>query len=222
VREPNRRCVFDQELGLQGVFAFPGVGGQRANDGSIRYLEIPQQQSTVEQHDGIEAPVVGLLRSEGFAIDLQPKMADWLKTHAVFITVASAAILDSDGDSEKLAADRNRVADMVAAVSESFRALSRQGITVTPRPLRIIFTLVPRFVAVMRTQRCVARRGLATYRRRVPSTPNDGPPGVRAACYRSPNRRWAGQRRSPAVRSTRDAESPLMAKTYAGLWPAAD
>src|SRR5699024_3900884 len=26
------------------VFAFPGVGGQRAGDGAIRYLEIPQQK----------------------------------------------------------------------------------------------------------------------------------------------------------------------------------
>ncbi len=135
------------------VFAFPGVGGQRTDDGSIRYLEISQQKTTVEQRDGVEAPVVDLLRSAGFAVDLQPRMAGWLTTHAVFITVVSAAILDSDGDSEKLAANRKRVADMVAAVGEGFRALSRQGVTVTPTPLRIIFTLAPRFVAVSYWQR---------------------------------------------------------------------
>jgi hypothetical protein len=75
-------------------------------------------------------------------------MADWLKTHAVFITAMSAAIVASGGDSKALAANRSRVADMVQAVGEGFRALTRQGVTVTPRPLRIIFTIVPRFIAV--------------------------------------------------------------------------
>src|SRR4051794_17289583 len=110
------------------VFAFPGVGGQRIDGGAIRYLEISQQKTTVEQHDGVETPVADLLRSAGFALDLCPNMADWLKTHAVFITVVSAAILASGGDSGKLAADRTAVAAMVAAVDEGFRALRRQGI----------------------------------------------------------------------------------------------
>jgi hypothetical protein len=37
---------------------------------------------------------------------------------------------------------------MVLAVREGFRALARDGVTVTPAPLRIIFTAVPRFFAV--------------------------------------------------------------------------
>jgi 2-dehydropantoate 2-reductase len=130
------------------VFAFPGVGGQRTDDGAIRYLEISQQKTTIEQRDRIETPIADLLRSGGFAIDLRANMKDWLQTHAVFITVVAAAILDSGGDSEKLAADHDRVADMVTAIREGFRALARQGVTVTPTPLRIIFTLIPQFIAV--------------------------------------------------------------------------
>jgi 2-dehydropantoate 2-reductase len=130
------------------VFAFPGVGGRRTEDGTIRYLEISQQKTTIEQRSGIEAPVAELLRSGGFAIELRPNMSDWLKTHAVFITAVSAAILKSGGDSAKLAADRDQVAAMVAAVSEGFRALARQGVTVVPAALRVIFTVVPRFIAI--------------------------------------------------------------------------
>jgi 2-dehydropantoate 2-reductase len=130
------------------VFTFPGVGGQRMETGAIAYLEISQQKTTIERRHGIEAPVVDLLRSAGFALDVQADMAAWLKTHAVFITAVGAAILDSGGDSGRLAADRAKVAAMVAAVGEGFRTLGRQHVAITPLPLRLIFTVVPRFVAV--------------------------------------------------------------------------
>jgi 2-dehydropantoate 2-reductase len=130
------------------VFAYPGVGGHRLEDGTISYLQVPQQKTTVERRDGLEQPVVDLLRSAGFPVVLSEHMEGWLKTHAVFIAMLDAAILDCDGDSAALAADRSRVADVVAAIGEGFRALARQGVPVTPTPLRLIFTVVPRFVAV--------------------------------------------------------------------------
>jgi 2-dehydropantoate 2-reductase len=130
------------------VFAFPGVGGQRHEDGMISYLQVPRQKTTVERRSGLEQPVVDLLRSAGFPVVLSEHMDGWLKTHAVFIATLDAAILDSDGDSSALAVDRGRVADVVEAIREGFRALARQGVPVTPTPLRLIFTVVPRFVAV--------------------------------------------------------------------------
>jgi 2-dehydropantoate 2-reductase len=130
------------------VFAFPGVGGRRHEDGTISYLHVPQQKTTVERRDGLEQPVVDLLRSAGFPVALSGQMAGWLKTHAVFIAALGAAIAACGADSVALAADRGRVADVVAAVDEGFHALARQGIPVTPTPLRLIFTVVPRFVAV--------------------------------------------------------------------------
>lgn len=135
------------------VFAFPGVGGRRTDDGAIAYLEIPQQRTTVERRVGVEAPVVELLHSAGFALDLQDDMMGWLRTHTVFITSVGAAILDAGGDSTALAADRTKVATMVAAVGEGFRALAQQNTKVTPTPLRLMFTVVPRFVAVRYWQR---------------------------------------------------------------------
>jgi 2-dehydropantoate 2-reductase len=68
-------------------------------------------------------------------------------------SAVGAAILASRGDSVALAADTARVADMVTAVGEGFRALARGGITVTPRPLRLMFTVVPRFAATRYWQR---------------------------------------------------------------------
>jgi 2-dehydropantoate 2-reductase len=130
------------------LFGFPGVAGRRVDDGTIEYMEVRQQNTTVERREGRERPVVELLHGAGFAVDLSGDMDGWLKTHAVFITAVGAAILAAGGDSAALAADRTRVADMVAAVGEGFRALTRQGVKVSPVPLRLLFTVVPRFAAV--------------------------------------------------------------------------
>jgi 2-dehydropantoate 2-reductase len=130
------------------LFGFPGVAGRRADDGTIEYVDVRQQHTTIEQRGGAQRPVVDMLRGAGFPVDVSDDMAGWLTTHAVFVTAIGSAILEAGGDSTALAADRARVAAMVAAVGEGFHALKRQGITVTPTPLRIIFTVVPRFAAV--------------------------------------------------------------------------
>jgi len=130
------------------LFAFPGVGGYRSGDGTISYMEVQQQNTTIERRGGREQQVVDMLRAAGFAVDVSADMAGWLATHAVFVTAVGAAILAANGDSVALAADKARVSDMVAAVGEGFRALARQGITVTPTPLRVMFTVLPRFFAI--------------------------------------------------------------------------
>jgi len=154
------RVVFllNQSQGFEGirrrvgaartVFAFPGVGGGRTDEGAIRYLEVPQQRTTVGRHAGAERLVVDLLRSARFRVAITADIEGWLKTHAVFITCLSAAILACGGDSTALATDPGRVRDMVTAVGEGFRALARDGVTVTPTPLRLLFTRVPRIAAV--------------------------------------------------------------------------
>jgi 2-dehydropantoate 2-reductase len=126
------------------LFGFPGLGGGRAADGAIEYIQIRQQHTTLERDDS----VAGMLREAGFAVDVCADMDGWLKTHAVFVTAMGAAILAAQGDSAALAADPAAVRDLVAAVGEGFGALARQGVAVVPRPLRLIFTAVPRFAAV--------------------------------------------------------------------------
>ena len=107
------------------VFAFPGVGGRRQADGTIDYVEVPQQKTTVEGR-GLEAPIVDVLKSAGFPVETTSDMAGWLATHAVFVTAMSAAILACGGDSVALADDPAQLAAMVAAVREGFRALRSQ------------------------------------------------------------------------------------------------
>lgn len=154
LNQPGELASVARRVGTdRTIFAFPGVGGYRTDDGAIRYLEVPQQHTTVGRAGGWEQPIVDLMRSAGFPIDVAGNMEGWMKTHTVFVTAICAAILSYDGDVVGLASDRQRVATMVAAVGEGFRALAGQGVAVCPTPLRLIFTAVPRPIAVRYWQR---------------------------------------------------------------------
>ena len=130
------------------LFGFPGVGGYRRDDGAIEYIEIPQQPTTLGWQQGREEIVGEVFKSAGFAVATTADMDGWLKTHAVFIAAICGSINSCGGDAVKLAADRERVATMIRSAGEGFRALTSKGVAVQPRPLRMIFTVVPRVFAV--------------------------------------------------------------------------
>ena len=130
------------------LFGFPGVGGYRRDDGAIEYIEIPQQPTTLGRQQGREEIVGEVFKSAGFAVATTADMDGWLKTHAVFIAAICGSINSCGGDAVKLAADRERVATMIRSAGEGFRALTSKGVAVQPRPLRMIFTVVPRMFAV--------------------------------------------------------------------------
>jgi 2-dehydropantoate 2-reductase len=131
------------------LFGFPGVGGYRRDDGAISYIEIPQQPTTLGRQQGREDIAEAVFRSAGFAVSTTADIDGWLKTHAVFIAATCASINSCDGDAVKLAADRERVATMIRAAGEGFRALASQGVAVQPRALKMIFTIVPPVIAVL-------------------------------------------------------------------------
>lgn len=128
------------------VLGFAGVGGIRTPEG-VTYQEVDQQATTIGVADGREKGVVDDLRDTGLKVRVVPDMPAWLATHCVFIAGVGAAILAAGG-SEQLGNDRARSTRMVRSVRDGFDSLSRQGITVTPPSLRIIFTLVPRALSV--------------------------------------------------------------------------
>lgn len=128
------------------VLGFAGVGGTRAPDG-VTYRQVEQQPTTIGEAGGRETDVLEDLRATGLHVDTVPDMPSWLATHAVFIVGVGAAILEAGG-SEQLGNDRGRSTRMVMSIRDGFKALTRQGIPVTPTPLRVIFTLVPRPISV--------------------------------------------------------------------------
>ncbi len=130
------------------LFGFPGVGGYRKDDGVIEYIEIPQQPTTLGRDQGREKIAGEVFKSAGFPVRTTTDIVGWLKTHAVFIAAMGAAINSCGGDALALAADRERVAVMIRSVGEGFHALTSKKVVVSPLPLRVIFTIVPRAFAI--------------------------------------------------------------------------
>ena len=130
------------------VLAFPGVGGRRAEGGVVDYVEIPQQPTTIAAGAPGSAQAREALSSAGFRIAGEHDMPAWLATHTVFITLIGAGILSRGGYAEALGRDRAQVREVVTAVTEGFRALQADGVTITPGALRLLFLTMPRWFAV--------------------------------------------------------------------------
>jgi 2-dehydropantoate 2-reductase len=143
------------------LLGFPGIGGIR--DGSVvHYAMIAQQPTTLGEVNGdLTARLRALasaFRAAGLPTAVSRDMDGWLKTHAIFVTAVCSAIYQADGDCGRLARDDATLALMVRGVREGFTALRAAGVTVTPFPLRVLFTWLPPFWAVAYWRRFFSNR----------------------------------------------------------------
>ena len=134
------------------VLAFPGVAGYREG-AMIRYLDIPQQHTVVEER----APdVASLFREAGFRVDSVRDMDAWLQRHAVFITAIAGALYENGCDARRLAQNTETVSRFVLAVREGWAAQDRKGVGAAPLALRTIMCWVPLPLSVMYWSRLLA------------------------------------------------------------------
>ncbi len=142
------------------VLGFPGAGGDRV-EGTVRYVLIPQQATTIGEPSGRRTPRIRelrrLLRRAGFRTRVERHMDLWLSAHAVFVTAVVGALYLSDTDTRMLAADRHAVTRLVRGVQEGFQALAAGGSGTPPLNLRAVFEWVPRRIAVWYWQRYLSR-----------------------------------------------------------------
>jgi 2-dehydropantoate 2-reductase len=142
------------------VLGFPGAGGDRVG-GTVRYVLIPQQATTIGEPSGRRTPRIRvlrrLLRRAGFRTRVEPHMDLWLNVHAVFVTAVVGALYLSDTDTRVLAADRPAVARLVRGVQEGFQALAAGGSGTPPINLRAVFGWMPQRFAVWYWQRYLSR-----------------------------------------------------------------
>jgi ketopantoate reductase len=75
------------------------------------------------------------LRQRGFAVPGVTDMDGWLAYHAAFVACVAAALCRCGTDAARLAADRQTLTLMCAAVTEAFAALRAAGVTGLPRNL---------------------------------------------------------------------------------------
>ncbi|MGW5110355.1 ketopantoate reductase family protein [Nocardia sp. NPDC004123] len=133
-----------ERIGAERLIAgFPGVGGYLNSDESVTYLQIRQQPTTLERRRGAERATAELLTGAGFTVAGTDHMADWLATHALFVTTVCAALDRANYDAPTLARDRAVMRDFVRATRSGFLALRRRGIAVAPAALVFLFTRTP-------------------------------------------------------------------------------
>jgi 2-dehydropantoate 2-reductase len=121
------------------VLAFPGIAGDRESS-MIRYLDIPQQHTVVEQR---AQDVVSLFRDAGFPVDAVRDMDAWLQRHAVFITAIAGALYENDCDVLSLAQNLEMINRFIVAVREGWAAQDRKGVGPAPFALRTMMYWVP-------------------------------------------------------------------------------
>lgn len=140
------------------ILGFPGVGGTLKND-IIDYIQIKQQKTTIGDLNGETSTLTEnlqrILIQAGFQTVIEKNMKWWLKTHAVFITCVSAAIIKEGGNSISLGNSKKRVKEMVNSVEEGFKSLQELGINITPKNVKTIFLTMPNWFSVWYWQRAM-------------------------------------------------------------------
>ena len=127
---------------------FPGIGGV-VRDGTAEYVRIKQQPTALQAgHDPRLDELARTLDGRGFATQRVTDMDGWLAYHAAFVACIAAALYRCGTDPGRLAADRQTLSLMCAAVTEAFAALRRLGMTGLPRNLAVLHTPLLKAVAV--------------------------------------------------------------------------
>ncbi len=159
LNNPTGTQFLVEQLGSQRVvLGFPGVGG--THEGTrVRYVGIRQQPTTLGEVDGQMTArlrrLSTMFEQAGFSTAISRSMDNWLKTHAVFVSCVSAALMLEGGDNFRLGQNRASVALMISAIREGFAALQSLGVRVTPFNLKMIFSWMPRWFAVRYWQRAL-------------------------------------------------------------------
>jgi len=143
------------------VPAFPGVAGRIEADGTVDYIHVSQQPTTVGKLTGPARTselhrnaVARLLRSADFPVVTENNMSAWLQTHAVFITAFDTAIVErptlvQPAQHATRDGDERAVRALILEVRAGLRALQATGVPITPATLRRIFLRLPLWLAVI-------------------------------------------------------------------------
>ncbi len=145
---PGGRSAITSPVAGEIQIGFPGIGGV-IRDGTAEYVRIRQQPTALQAgEDPRLDELARTLGERGFAIQRVTDMDGWLVYHAAFVACVAAALYRCGTDPGRLAADRPTLRLMCAAVTESFAALRRLGLTGLPRNLAVLHTPLLKAVAV--------------------------------------------------------------------------
>ncbi len=141
------------------LLGFPGAGGWRDGN-AVHYRLIAEQPTTLGEPDGSRSQrlrhIGQLFEHAGFKVAFSRHMADWLKTHALFVTAMAGAIYRAEGSATSLSKRRADVRTLVHGVRQGFRAMSAAGVVIEPGKLALLFAL-PAVIPELYWRRYLAR-----------------------------------------------------------------
>jgi 2-dehydropantoate 2-reductase len=148
-----------QALGYDRVvLGFPGAAGMR--DGHVvRCLcgrGSRRATATIGEVDGRTTQrleeLQPVLEAAGFAVDVEPNIDAWLKTHVALVSPVANALYMAGGDIQRLVNTRDALVLMVRAIGEGFQVLQALNTPIRPTLLQIMSWL-PEPVLVSLAQR---------------------------------------------------------------------
>jgi 2-dehydropantoate 2-reductase len=153
LNNPEDKTLLEAELNPKHILlGFPGVGGVNLG-GRIDYIQIKQQPTTIGEIDGKITnqlkEIKGIFEKAEFEVDMASNINAWLKTHAVFVSCMTAAIIQVGGDSVRLSKDKYAVRSLVSSIREGFAAFKAIGMPIQPFNLKIIFMIMPKWFSVL-------------------------------------------------------------------------
>src|SRR6185437_12914963 len=142
------------------LFGFPGVGGIMKND-EVDFVQIKQQKTTIGDINKVKSSsletIKSLFKNSGLKTTISNNIDAWLKTHAIFIACACAAIIKENGDSIQLGRNKKSVQAMIESIKEGFKAIKNLGIPVKPFSLKMIFLIMPEWFSITYWQKSMQR-----------------------------------------------------------------
>jgi 2-dehydropantoate 2-reductase len=153
LNNPEDTTLLRTELNPKHILlGFPGVGGVNLS-GRIDYIQIKQQPTTIGEIDGKITrelkEINDIFKKAGFEVDIPANIPAWLKTHAIFISCMTAAIIQAGGDSVRLSKDKYAVRSLIRSIREGFAACKAIGMRIQPFNLKIIFMVMPEWFSVL-------------------------------------------------------------------------
>jgi ketopantoate reductase len=135
---PGGRSAIPADIPGDVRLGFPGVGGV-LRDGVAEYVRIKRQPTALPAtSDPRLADMERALRQREFSVQRVTDMDGWLGYHAAFVACVTAALYRCGTAAAVLAADRQTLTLMCAAVTEAFAALRKTEVAGLPRNLAIL------------------------------------------------------------------------------------
>ena len=135
------------------LLGFPSIGGTQVGE-VVRYYHAPKiAQTTLGKEDGRVTPrlreLATAFKKAGFSVSLNSDMQGWLTTHGLIDLCLAGAVIMTGGSSAELSQSRKHMAMAIQGIREGFRVLEAQGTPISPVLMKVVFSWLPRWLAIL-------------------------------------------------------------------------